>query len=166
MAEHAQSDSPSGARPDVQATVLLGFDYGEKRIGVAVGNRLTGSARALAIVENRNRLYRFDEIGKLIAAWQPGQLVVGLPMYPDGTPHEMTQLARRFGNQLNGRFDLPVAWVDERYSSVDARAQQRERAERGSGSSSSGATSGRRAPAIDDEAARVILQQYLDDHAQ
>lgn len=142
------------------ASVLLGFDYGEKRIGVAIANSLTRSARALGIIENRNRIYRFDEIGKLIAAWQPTQLIVGLPMHPDGAPHEMTQLARRFGNQLNGRFDLPVAWVDERYSSVDARAQQRENGGARGGAGRSGAKS-----RIDDEAARLILQQYLDDYA-
>jgi putative Holliday junction resolvase len=140
------------------ASVLLGFDYGEKRIGVAVGNSLTGSARPLVIIENRNREYRFDEIAKLITAWQPGTLIVGLPTHPDGAPHEMTQLARRFGNQLNGRFNLPVAWVDERYSSVEARALVRE-----SGARTGRQPSGRR-PAIDDEAARLILQQYLDDH--
>ncbi|MGI4859382.1 MAG: Holliday junction resolvase RuvX [Janthinobacterium lividum] len=143
-----------------QASVLLGFDYGEKRIGVAIGNSLTGAARALGIVENRDRQYRFDEIGKLIVAWQPALLVVGLPCHPDGAPHAMTQLARRFGNQLNGRFDLPVVWIDERYSSVEARGQRlmARTPQRGAGRSKPGA-------AIDDEAARIILQQYLDDYA-
>jgi putative Holliday junction resolvase len=75
-------------------------------------------------------------------------LVVGLPMHPDGTPHEMTQLAKRFGNQLNGRFNLPVTWVDERYSSVEAKAEIRA----GNG----------RADMLDAEAASIILQQYLD----
>ncbi|MGI4860797.1 MAG: Holliday junction resolvase RuvX [Janthinobacterium lividum] len=145
---------PAPSRP--QATVLLGFDYGEKRIGVAIGNSLTGAARALGIVENRDRQYRFDEIGKLLAAWQPALLVVGLPCHPDGAPHAMTQLARRFGNQLNGRFGLPVVWVDERYSSVAAREQRAP--QRGAGRAKPGA-------AIDDEAARIILQQYLDDYA-
>ncbi|WP_027210062.1 Holliday junction resolvase RuvX [Burkholderia sp. WSM2232] len=127
---------------------LLAFDYGEKRIGVAVGNSLTKSARPLVIVQNRSREYRFAEVGKLIAEWKPDALVVGLPMHPDGTPHEMTQLARRFGNQLNGRFNLPVTWVDERYSSVEAEAGLR--ANKG------------RADRLDAEAASIILQQYLD----
>jgi len=162
----------------VDASVLLGFDYGEKRIGVAIGNSLTGRARALGIIDNRSRQYRFDEIAQLIAAWQPGHLVVGLPCHPDGAPHEMTQLARRFGNQLNGRFNLPVSWVDERYSSVDARQQRLEhdqpdgmggREGRGGrspfakGTSSAKTPKGAKRTAIDDEAARVILQQYLDD---
>ncbi|WDD93181.1 Holliday junction resolvase RuvX [Burkholderia sp. FERM BP-3421] len=127
---------------------LLAFDYGEKRIGVAIGNTLTRSARALTIIPNLNREHRFKAIGGLIAEWRPDALVVGLPLHPDGAAHEMTQLARRFGNQLNGRFNLPVSWVDERYSSVDARAGARAR--------------GERVGPIDAEAASVILQQYLD----
>lgn len=127
---------------------LLAFDYGEKRIGVAIGNALTRHARALAVVPNRNREFRFEAMGKLIGEWKPDALVVGLPCHPDGTPHEMTQLAKRFGNQLNGRFSLPVAWVDERYSSVAADLDMRD--------------SGVSADMRDAEAARIILQQYLD----
>jgi putative Holliday junction resolvase len=126
---------------------LLAFDYGEKRIGVALGNSLTRTARPLTVVPNRNRDYRFQAIGKLIAEWKPDVLVVGLPSHPDGTPHAMTQHAKRFGNQLNGRFNLPVVWVDERYTSVDAEAQIRER----------GGDTGQ----LDAEAASIILQQYL-----
>lgn len=127
---------------------LLAFDYGEKRIGVAIGNALTRHARALAVVPNRNREFRFEAMGKLIGEWKPDALVVGLPCHPDGTPHEMTQLAKRFGNQLNGRFNLPVTWVDERYSSVAADLDMRD--------------SGLAADMRDAEAARIILQQYLD----
>jgi putative Holliday junction resolvase len=127
---------------------LLAFDYGEKRIGVAIGNGLTCQARALVIVANRNRDYRFEAIGKLIDEWKPDALVVGLPSHPDGTPHEMTRMAKRFGNQLNGRFNLPVSWVDERYTSVEAEAGLRER--------------GESADMLDAEAARIILQQHLD----
>jgi putative Holliday junction resolvase len=135
-------------RPVGREATLLGFDYGEKRIGVAIGNSLTRDARALAVLQNRNREYRFEAVGELIGQWQPDALVVGLPCHPDGTAHEMTRLAKRFGNQLNGRFNLPVSWVDERYSSVEAEAQIR--------------ASGGRADMLDAEAARIILQQYLD----
>ncbi|HEX7936715.1 MAG TPA: Holliday junction resolvase RuvX [Paraburkholderia sp.] len=134
--------------PAGREATLLAFDYGEKRIGVAVGNSLTKSARPLVIVQNRSREYRFAEVGKLIAEWKPDALIVGLPMHPDGTPHEMTLLAKRFGNQLNGRFNLPVTWIDERYSSVEAEAGIRA----GKG----------RADMLDAEAASIILQQYLD----
>ncbi len=127
---------------------LMAFDYGEKRIGVAIGNTLTRSARALVVIQNLNREHRFKAVGELLAEWRPDALVVGLPMHPDGTPHDMTQQATRFGNQLNGRFGLPVSWVDERYSSVEAAAELRARAGR--------------ADMLDAEAARVILQQYFD----
>jgi putative holliday junction resolvase len=136
------------------AATVLAFDYGEKRIGVAVGNTLTKHARALLVLENRNKEYRFDEIGKLIGEWKPDTVVVGLPMHPDGTPHEMTQLATRFGNQLNGRFNVPVSWVDERYSSVEAKAELKKSGVRMNAKG--------RYDDIDAEAARVILQQYLD----
>ncbi len=128
---------------------LLAFDYGEKRIGVALGNALTRSARALTVIQNRSIDSRFEAVAALLREWQPDRLVVGLPSHPDGTPHVMTKLAKRFGNQLNGRFNLPVVWVDERYSSVDAESRLRER--------------GERAEHIDAEAACVILQQYLDE---
>jgi len=136
------------SQPLGREATLLAFDYGEKRIGVALGNSLTRYARALVVVQNRNREYRFEAIGKLIGEWRPDALVVGLPCHPDGTPHAMTQLAKRFGHQLNGRFNLPVTWVDERYSSVEARADIRRGAAR--------------AEMLDAEAARIILQQYLD----
>jgi putative Holliday junction resolvase len=136
------------SKPVGREATLLAFDYGEKRIGVAVGNSLTRQARALVVVPNRSREYRFEALAKLIGEWKPDELVVGLPSHPDGTAHEMTRLAKRFGNQLNGRFNLPVSWVDERYSSVEAEAGLRER--------------GASADMLDAEAARVILQQYLD----
>ncbi|WP_207000546.1 Holliday junction resolvase RuvX [Trinickia mobilis] len=135
-------------KPVGREATLLAFDYGEKRIGVAIGNSLTRHARALVVLQNRNREYRFEAVGKLIGEWKPDALVVGLPCHPDGTPHAMTQLAKRFGNQLNGRFNLPVTWVDERYSSVEAEADIRQGAAR--------------ADMLDAEAARIILQQYLD----
>ncbi|MCI3203705.1 MULTISPECIES: Holliday junction resolvase RuvX [Pandoraea] len=132
---------------------VLAFDYGERRIGVAMGNLMLREARALTVVANLNREVRFAEMGKLIAEWQPELIVVGLPCHPDGTPHEMTQQAKRFGNQLNGRFSVPVVWVDERYSSVAAAAALAE-----AGVKVSQKTS------LDAEAARIILQQYFDEH--
>jgi putative Holliday junction resolvase len=137
-----------------RAATLLAFDYGEKRIGVAVGNSLTKQAQALMVLENRSREYRFEAVGKLIGEWKPDAVIVGLPMHPDGTPHEMTQHARRFGNQVNGRFSVPVDWVDERYSSVEARAELKRNGVR--------VNARGRYDDIDAEAARVILQQFLD----
>lgn len=101
-----------------QPQTALAFDYGEKRIGVAVGNSLTQTAEPLQIIINSNLNERFQRIASLIQEWQPSILVVGLPRHLDGVEHEMTQKAKRFGNQLHGRFALPVVWVDERYTSV------------------------------------------------
>lgn len=140
------------ARAARHEATLLAFDYGEKRIGVALGNVLTQSARPLTVILNRTREYRFEAVSKLIDAWQPDLLIVGLPLHPDGAPHAMTRQARRFGNQLNGRFNLPVQWVDERYSSVHAETRIRER--RGDTGQ------------IDAEAACIILQQYLDERVE
>ena len=97
---------------------ILAFDYGTRRIGVAVGNTETRVSQALKTIAASNADGLFREIDNLLKDWQPDQLVLGLPTHPDGTEHEMTQKARRFGNQLQGRFNLPVTWVDERYTSA------------------------------------------------
>ncbi len=96
---------------------ILAFDYGEKRIGMAVGNTITKTAEPLTIIQEKNQDERWVAIQRLIMEWQPDVLVVGLPTHPDGAPHEMTQKAKRFGNQLKGRFQKEVVWVDERYTS-------------------------------------------------
>ena len=97
---------------------VMAFDYGTRRIGVAIGNTLTQTGQPIQIIAENGVDARFGLIEALIQEWQPDQLVVGLPCHPDGAPHEMTVKAKRFGNQLYGRFHLPVDWVDERYSSV------------------------------------------------
>jgi putative Holliday junction resolvase len=97
---------------------ILAFDYGTRRVGVAVGNTETRASQALKTITATNADGLFREIESLLKEWLPDQLVVGLPTHPDGTEHEMTQKARRFGNQLQGRFNLPMDWVDERYTSV------------------------------------------------
>jgi len=97
---------------------VMAFDYGTRRVGVAVGNSVSKSGQPLKTIAAPNVDILFQEIGNLIAEWEPKSLVVGLPTHPDGTAHEMTAKAKRFGNQLHGRFGLPVTWVDERYTSV------------------------------------------------
>ena len=97
---------------------VMAFDYGTKRIGVAVGNSLTKSAQNLPIVLNTNEGQRFTAIAKIITKWAPDAIAVGLPLHPDGAEHAMTQKARRFGQQMAGRFSKPVYFVDERYSSA------------------------------------------------
>ena len=101
-----------------KALTVISFDYGTRRVGVAVGNSMTQSGQALKTIAVPSSDVLFQEIENLLKEWQPDQLVVGRPVHPDGTPHEMTAKAVRFGNQLHGRFHLPVAWVDERYTSA------------------------------------------------
>lgn len=101
-----------------RALTILSFDFGTRRVGVAVGNSISKSGQALKTIAASSGDILFKEIELLIAEWQPDQLVVGKPTHPDGAPHEMTAKAIRFGNQLHGRFHLPVVWVDERYTSV------------------------------------------------
>jgi len=104
--------------PAAQQT-FLAFDYGQKRTGVASGNRLLKHATPQATVSAEGDA-RFEPIGKRIREWQPDALVVGVPFHPDGAEHENTKKARRFARQLHGRFGLPVHEVDERYSTTEA----------------------------------------------
>ena len=99
-------------------TIVLGFDYGTKRIGVAVGNSLTGSAQALDAIQNTNPNQMHQKIQDLINEWQPSCLVVGLPLHPDGAEHTMTKRSRSFGQQLAKQFGKSIHFIDERYSSV------------------------------------------------
>ena len=98
---------------------FLAFDFGTRRVGVATGNTLTGSAQPLRTIAAAGEA-RFEAIAKLIAEWQPGALVIGVPFHPDGASHDNTGRARRFGRQLQGRFGLPVYEVDERYTTTEA----------------------------------------------
>jgi len=131
---------------------LLAFDFGARRIGVAVGTTRLRTARPLTTIDTERNDQRFAAIAALIAEWQPDRLVVGLPLHADGTPHEMTARARRFAHQLEGRTGLPVVQVDERHTTELARsALQAE----GRG--------GREHRALRDAvAAQLILQAYLD----
>jgi len=118
--------------------VVLGFDFGVQRVGVAVGNGVTRQARPLALIADTGDV-RWRRIGDLMAAWQPTRLVVGVPRHADGAPHELTERCERFARQLEGRYRLPVDRVDERFSSAVV-------------------PQGR-----DDAAAAVILQQWFDE---
>ena len=158
----------SGLRNACAARTFLAFDYGARRIGVAVGNTVTRTARPLLTVSEEVVARRFGRIGELLDEWQPDALVVGRPVHPDGTPHEVTVAAERFARQLNGRFGLPVALVDERYSTVEARGRREsgsDAARRATGGRDCAAALGagsREALADDDAgAAAVILEQYL-----
>ena len=100
---------------------FLAFDFGTRRVGVAVGNSLLRRAQPLKTLEAQGDA-RFAAIDTLVREWQPDALVVGVPFHPDGAAHDNTQRARRFGRQLQGRFGLPVNEVDERYTTTEALA--------------------------------------------
>lgn len=144
-------------KPATNATLLpgtlLAFDFGVKRIGVAVGNSIAHTTRPLVTLHGEQNGVRFAAIAALIKEWQPAALVVGLPSNDDGTPHEMTRLCRRFANRLKGRFNLPTILVDERYTSASASAHLSEMGVRGI----------RQKPLIDQVAAQHILLAYFDE---
>ena len=132
---------------------LLAFDFGTRRIGIAVGNTLVRHANPLTTINDEKTDTRFTRIGALIKEWQPGALVVGLPGNDDGTPHELTALCHRFANRLKGRFNLPTILLDERYTSLAASAQLKEE----------GIYGMKQKPLIDQYAAQQILQAYFDE---
>ena len=136
--------------PERGARTVLAFDFGLKRIGVAVGEPELRTAHPLPA------LSRFDQIQPLIVEWNPASLVVGLPVSVAGAPHAMTRQAEDFARRLERSFKLPVARVDERFSSVEAESRLR-----GSRGRKSGATKGE----IDSVAAQLLLEQYFDEAA-
>jgi putative Holliday junction resolvase len=124
--------------------VVLGFDFGARRTGVAIANMVTRVARPLTTIDAATQEARWRAIQALVMEWGPAAFVVGIPRHPDGTPHEMTARCERFARQLEGRYRLPVTHVDERYSSAVSAA----------------------ADDIDAEAAATILQQWLEQGTQ
>ncbi|MCG9711282.1 Holliday junction resolvase RuvX [Shewanella insulae] len=102
---------------------VLGFDFGTKSIGVAVGQQITGSATPLASLKANDGIPRWEEIEALIKEWKPDLIVVGLPLNMDGTEQEMTQRARKFANRISGRFGVKTATQDERLTTADAKAR-------------------------------------------
>jgi putative pre-16S rRNA nuclease len=132
---------------------LLAFDFGTKRIGIAIGNSVTATSRPLTTLHEEKSDARFAAIERLIREWQPSELVVGLPCNDDGSPHELTQLCRRFANRLKGRFNLPVILVDERYTSAAASSEL----------NAAGVHGIKQKPLLDQYAAQQILQAYFDE---
>ncbi len=154
MAE-TQPTSPTKITPVptlVAEGTVLAFDFGERRIGVAMGEHLLKSAHPLTTIDTEITTLRFAKIEGLIKEWQPKLLVVGLPLDEDGGTHKMTPLCKRFANRLNGRFALPVVLVDERYSSTEASLQLNQQNIKGR----------KQKPMLDAMAAQVILQSYFD----
>ena len=135
-----------------EATILA-FDFGTRRIGVAVGNALTRVAHPLTTIDGELSAARFKAIASLIDEWRPDLLVVGRPLHADGSEHEMTARAERFARQLAGRFGLDVTRVDERFTTLAADAELAGASVRGR----------RRRAARDAVAAQLILQSWFDE---
>lgn len=134
---------------------LLGFDYGTQRIGVAVGQEITATVSPLTVINSKNQKPDWDAISQLIEEWKPDLLIVGLPLHMDGSEQTLTDAARRFGNQLKGRYNLPVEMMDERLSSYEVESLLEDAPQR---------KGKKRAQAIDHLAAQLILQSWLDNN--
>ncbi|NOX42939.1 MAG: Holliday junction resolvase RuvX [Gammaproteobacteria bacterium] len=135
----------------IQQRTLICFDYGKKRIGVAVGQNLTYTASALETITSKNGKPDWDAIARIVKQWQPQAFVLGLPLNDDGTDHQITKAVRQFSNQLQDRHPFPVYHIDERLSSVEAEklVKKKRKLSRNKGE-------------IDKLAARIILQSWLD----
>ena len=142
----------SGACGSEADATVLAFDFGMRRIGVAVGNTVTRTARPLTTIADDDPARRFAAIAALVDEWQPARLVVGLPVHADGAVHPMTAEARTFAAKLAERFSLPVAFEDERHTSEVARDTLR----------AAGRGSRRDRSLRDQVAAQIILQAWFD----
>lgn len=138
--------------PLPQTGTCLAFDFGETRIGVAQGDCSLGIATPLTTISGSSNDEKFAKIAALIQEWQPERLVVGLPTHLDGTEHELTQLARKFGHRLNGRFKLPIYFVDERLSSMLAEELLKQ----------AGVKGHKQKAMLDQVAAQAILQSFFN----
>jgi len=150
---NTKSSRPStpDTRPSARTGTVLAFDFGTKRIGVAVGDfetRLAHPLTGIAAAENRAR---FAAIERLIAEWQPALLVIGVPAHTDGSDHPVGRLARRFAQRLHGRFGIRAELVDERLTSHEAEGMLR----------ASGVRGARLKAGLDAMAAQRILETYF-----
>jgi putative holliday junction resolvase len=140
----------------VKSETLLAFDFGERYVGVAVGDTEVGMAHPLVTIDARAAAERFRAVAALVVEWKPARLVVGLPLSPEGGVHDLTRKVERFARQLEGRFGLPVTLQDERLSSVEAESRLR----------AIGRGGRRHKNLTHPVAAQVILQSYFDEAAR
>ncbi|KGJ89402.1 Holliday junction resolvase RuvX [Thalassotalea sp. ND16A] len=138
------------AKPQGQRT-LLGFDFGTKHIGIAVGQEITQSASPLKAIKAKDGIPNWQDIENIIKEWQPDLLVVGLPLNMDGSEQELTRRAKKFGNRMSGRFGTSVNFQDERLTTADAKAQLFER----------GGYKNLQKDHIDCQSAVIILESFM-----
>jgi putative Holliday junction resolvase len=153
MASPGSGPTPQGRSPGPETVsgTILGFDFGEKRVGIAVGETITRIASPLGAIEEAATGARFEAIEKYVKEWAPVALVVGRPRHSDGSEHAVAKLAEKFARRLAARYRLPVVFVDETLSSATAEAQLRDTRTRATKKTD-----------IDALAATIILQSYLD----
>lgn len=130
--------------------IIIGFDFGLRRIGVAIGQTLTQTANPETIVNSRDGVPDWAHISQLFEQWQPVAIVVGLPMHLDGSEQPLTQSARKFGQRLSGRYHRPVYFIEEQLSSIEAEQRQSSHKKLA------------KAANIDDHAAQIILENWLE----
>jgi putative Holliday junction resolvase len=123
--------------------VVIGFDFGLRRIGVAIGQTITQTASPEAIVNSKDGKPDWEHISKIFEQWQPVAILVGLPMRLDGTEQALTQPARKFGQRLSGRYNRPLYFIEEQLSSIEAESR------------------GLKQQHIDDHAAQILLENWL-----
>ncbi|GLQ30565.1 Holliday junction resolvase RuvX [Litoribrevibacter albus] len=138
--------------PDIKHA--LSFDYGIKRIGVAVGQTITGTASPLPPLKAKDGIPNWQEIEKLIKEWKPDILLIGLPLNMDGSESEMSKRARKFANRLHGRFGKPFELVDERLSSEEAKYDFRDQGIYDFGENS-----------VDGMVAKILFEDWCDQQA-
>lgn len=131
---------------------LLAFDFGTRSIGVAIGQRITGTARPLAAIKAQDGTPDWNVIARLLKEWQPETVIVGLPLNMDGTEQSLTARARNFANKIHGRFGVPITLHDERLSTVEARA----------GLFEHGGFRALNKGSVDSASAVVILESYFE----
>jgi putative Holliday junction resolvase len=131
---------------------LIGFDFGSRRIGVAVGETVTRIASPLGAIEGEANEARFEAIGRIVDEWRPAGFVVGRPRHSDGSEHAVAKLAEKFGRRLEARYKVPVMYVDETLTSAEAESTLRQTRTRPGTKSD-----------VDAMAATLILQSFLDE---
>jgi len=131
---------------------IIGFDFGQKRIGVAIGNNISKSAQALITIESTSSNQKFEVIQKIMDEWQPVSIVVGVPFNVDGSEHKVTNLCKKFAKQLEQKYALPIYLIDERYTSIEASYEIQDKK----------IDLKKKKLLIDRIAAKIILQSYLD----
>jgi len=135
----------------LQPQTILGFDFGTRHIGIAVGQTITATATALTTISAKHGHPRWQDITTLVTQWQPDALVVGIPLNMDGTTQPLTKLAERFAAQCQTRYDLPVYHVDERLTTTAAKQQL----------FTAGGYQALQKSAIDSTAAKIIVESWL-----